>query len=62
MGVLVEVLTVNLSKATGEDDADPAEDVLVGIGRRTGSGEEELELETFEGAGELEGVVTCLKI
>lgn len=60
-GVLVEVLTVSLSNAIGEEDADPAEAVLAGIGSRRGRGDEEVE-ELEEGEGELEGVVTCLKI
>lgn len=57
----MEVLTVSLSKATGEEDAEPAEAVLAGIGSRRGRGDEDVE-EVEEGEGELEGVVTCLRI
>lgn len=59
--MFVEVLTVSLSKATGEEEAELADAVLVGIGSSKGRGEDEVE-EVEDGEGELEGVVTCRRI
>lgn len=59
--MFVEVLTVSLSNATGEEEAELADAVLVGIGSSNGRGEGEVE-EEEEGEGELDGVVTCRRI